>query len=177
MRSKGENPMKKVVALAVLCAMSLSLFGCASKDAGSGKSGGDDDKPKATAAAQDDQDNSKDSAVGFSAKGEYIVFNVDASFDLKEDAWLGFCPGTKGYKDEVDADDYDVAYAYYNADKSTSSKYVFEFEVNYVGGLEDGDYTVVLCDSDSEGKVILYFPAVKSGNDVKCDFDKITINK
>ena len=167
--------MKKAVALVVLCAMALSLFGCAKKDADSGKSGRDGDKQK-TEDVQDDA-YSEESVVGFSSKGGTIVFNVDGGFDLYEDAWLGFCTGTKGFKDEVDADEYDVAYTYFDAEKSTASKYVFEFEKDYVGSLEDGNYIVVLCDSDDEGKVILYFPAVKNGDDIKCDFDKITINK
>ena len=46
-------------------------------------------------------------------------------------------------------------------------------------GLDDGDYILVLCDSDDEavGKVLLYIPCKLSGSKVTLDYDKIVINK
>ncbi len=100
--------------------------------------------------------------------------------DLKQDAWLGFIPGTKGFTKEGEADEVDVLYAYIaNGDKKSSEDYIFEFDEDQFGGLEDGDYIMVLCDSDDEavGKVLLYIPAKIAGNTVELAYDKIVINK
>ena len=49
----------------------------------------------------------------------------------------------------------------------------------YDEGLEDGDYVMVLCDSDDEnvGKVLLYIPAKISGDKVTLEYDKVVFNK
>lgn len=169
--------MKRLAALVIVCAMSLALFGCGKKDSGSAKVRDEEDKPKATAAAEEEE-TSDDAGVEFKQKGDKIVFSVDSGIKLTQDAWLGFCPGTKGYVDEVDADDYDVLYSYIcNDERKASDKYLFEFDKEWVEGLEDGKYIIVLCDSDNEGKVLLYFPATISGSKVDCDFDKTVVNK
>ena len=112
---------------------------------------------------------------------QLVVFTVDAGLDLKQDAWLGFIPGTKGFTKEVEADEVDVLYAYIaNGDKKSSEDYIFEFDEDQFGGLEDGDYIMVLCDTDDEavgGKVLLYIPAKIAGNTVELAYDKIVINK
>ena len=79
-----------------------------------------------------------------------------------------------------EADEVDVLYAYIaNGDKKSSEDYIFEFDEDQFGGLEDGDYIMVLCDSDDEavGKVLLYIPAKIAGNTVELAYDKIVINK
>ena len=155
--------------------MSIALFGCGKKDSGSGKVRDDDDKPKATAAAA--EDTADDAGVGFKQTGGKVVFTVDKDIELTQNAWLGFLPGTKGYKNEEDADEYDVLYAYIeNPEKKASEDFLFQFDNESVDALDDGDYIIVLCDDDDGGKVMLYFPAVLNGSNVKCDFDKIVIN-
>ena len=170
--------MKKVIALIVVCAMSFALFGCGKKD--DKKGGGDSTKATTQAADKGSDDASGSNDVQFSQKGGKTVFTVDAGLDLKQDAWLGFCPGTKGFVKEADADEVDVLYAYIaNGDKKSSDDYLFEFGDDQIDGLEDGDYILVLCDSDDEavGKVLLYIPCKLSGSKVTLDYDKIVINK
>ena len=170
--------MKKVIALIVVCAMSFALFGCGKKD--DKKDGGDSTKATTQAADKGSDDASGSNDVQFSQKGGQTVFTVDAGLDLKQDAWLGFCPGTKGFVKEADADEVDVLYAYIaNGDKKSSDDYLFEFGDDQIDGLEDGDYILVLCDSDDEavGKVLLYIPCKLSGSKVTLDYDKIVINK
>nr|MCR4730959.1 hypothetical protein [Saccharofermentans sp.] len=100
--------MKKIVALILVCAMSFALFGCGKKEE---KKGGSD-KPKTE--AQDDDKGGADAAaaaeddVKFTKQGNKVVFTVDAGLDLKQDAWLGFIPGTKGFTKEGEADEVDV---------------------------------------------------------------------
>ena len=169
--------MKRLLALVLVGAMSLALFGCGKKDSGSGNDrGGDNDKPKATTEEVVDE-GGEDEDVGFSQKGGKVVFTVDADVELTENAWMGFIPGNKGYKKEADADEYDVLYAYIeNAEKKASEDYIFQFENDQINGLDDGDYIVVLCDDDNEGNVILYFPAEINGEKVTCNFDKLVVN-
>ena len=170
--------MKKVIALIIVCAMSLALFGCGKKE--EKKGGGDSTKATTQAADKGGDEESGDDSVQFSQKGGQTVFTVDAGLDLKQDAWLGFCPGTKGFVKEADADEVDVLYAYTaNGDKKSSEDYLFEFGDDQIDGLEDGDYILVLCDSDDEavGKVLLYIPCKLSGSKVTLDYDKIVINK
>ena len=169
--------MKKLVALFIVCAMSLALFGCGKKDNGSGKVRDEDDKPKATTEKVEDDEYGDDSGIGFSQKGGKTAFSVSSDIELTQAAWLGFIPGTKGYKDEEEADEYDVLYAYIeNPEKKASEDYVFQFDNESIDALDDGDYIIVLCDDDDLGNVVLYFPAVLEGSKVTCNLDKIVIN-
>jgi len=170
--------MKRLVALVIAGAMSLALFGCGKTNNG-GKSGNDDgDKPKTTTAGAEIDSVTEDVGVDFRQKGQKAVFKVDGSLDLAEDAWMGFIPGTKGFKKEVDADELDVLYSY-NCDdeRKSGDQYVFEFDNDSIEALDDGDYIIVLCNTDEDtGKVLLYFPATLDGPDVTPNFDKIVIN-
>lgn len=167
--------MKRLMALVLVGAMSLALFGCGKKDTGRNKDRDEDDSPKATAEEVSDT-NYLDVGVGFRQRGGKVVFIVKSDLELSESAWLGFIPGTKGYKDEGEADEYDVLYAYYNSDREASEDYIFEFQDDQIEALDDGKYTIVLCDDDDEGRVVLYMPAVIEGSTVTCDFVKVVIN-
>ena len=170
--------MKKAVALLIACAISLTLFGCGKK--AENKSGNDQAEEETTQAADKDDDESSesDTNVKFSQKGDKTVFTIEADFGLQQDAWLGFCPGTKGYTKEADADEFDVLYTYYE-ENSSGKNYIFQFDTASIDALDDGDYVLVLCDSDDEnvGKVVFYIPAKLDGSKVTLDYDKIVINK
>ena len=169
--------MKKVIALVMVCAMSIALFGCGKKDAGKG--GGETTKAAAQAADKSGGDSAAASKVKFAPKGEKLAFTVDNGFALKQDAWLGFCPGTKGFVNEVDADEVDVLYVYQTEEegRKESDPYLFEFDKSSIEALEDGDYILVLCDTDEDtGKVLVYIPAKISGSTVTLDYDKAVFN-
>ena len=155
--------MKKVIALIMVCAMSIALFGCGKKDAGKGG--------ETTKAATQATEKAGGNAGGDSAAASKVKF--------AQDAWLGFCPGTKGFVNEVDADEVDVLYAYPTVeDRKESDPYLFEFDAASIEALEDGDYILVLCDTDEDtGKVLVYIPAKLSGTSVTLDYDKAVFNK
>lgn len=169
--------MKRLIALVLVGAMSLALFGCGKKDTGRNKDRDEDDSPKAT--AEDVvEDNNEDAGVKVSKKNGEIVFAVDPGFALTEYAWLGFCPGTKGYTNEADADAAQALYSYIVNDggHQDGDEYIFSVSEDQIGGLDDGKYVIVLCDDDNDGKVILYIPAEIEGTKLTCDFDNIVIN-
>lgn len=174
--------MKKLCALVLTAAMLLSFAACAKKDTSKDTKATEAEQSQAAADDKDNGDAGKaaDAGVEFAQKGGKIVFTVDSKLALLQDAWLGFCPGTKGFTKEGDADEVDVLYAYIaNGDKADGDNYLFEFENDQIDGLDDGDYVMVLCDSDDEsvGKVLLYIPAKISGSNVTLDYDKIVVNK
>ena len=173
--------MKKVIALVMVCAMSIALFGCGKKDAGKG---GETTKAAAQATEKAGGNAGGEASAAdrlkFAPKGEKLAFTVDNGFALKQDAWLGFCPGTKGFVNEVDADEVDVLYAYQTEEegRKETDPYLFEFDKSSIEALEDGDYILVLCDTDEDtGKVLVYIPAKISGSTVTLDYDKAVINK
>ena len=169
--------MKRLIALVLVGAMSLALFGCGKKDTGRNKDRDEDDSPKATAEEVVEEETAEDVGINFSQKGGKVVFKVSADIELTEYAWMGFVPGTKGYTDEGEADENDVLYAYIsNDERKASEDYIFEFIDDQIEALDDGKYVIVLCDDDDEGRVVLYIPAVLEGSKVTCDFDKIVIN-
>ena len=86
--------MKKVIALIIVGAMSLALFGCGKKDDNQG--GGAASTTASKAVTVDDLATVEERGVEFARKGDQTVFKVDSSIELMQDAWLGFCPGTKG---------------------------------------------------------------------------------
>ena len=165
----------------MVCAMSVALFGCGKKD--TNKGGGETTKAAAQATEKAGGNSggvaSAASKFKFAVQGEKLAFTVDNGFALKQDAWLGFCPGTKGFVNEVDADEVDVLYAYQTEEegRKETDPYLFEFDVSSIEALEDGDYILVLCDTDEDtGKVLVYIPAKISGTTVTLDYDKAVFN-
>jgi predicted small lipoprotein YifL len=166
--------MKKLIALFLVVVMVLSFAACGKKDTPK-------DEASQTQATEGSKDTTKadesvaDIGVTVIHKDGKTIFTVDQRLGIKQDAWVGFCPGTEGYVNEADADANQVAYAYTGYDEGNDT-YNFEFDDDTISGLGDGDYVVVVCDSDAEGKVILYIPAVIQGSKVTCDFSKAVIN-
>ena len=108
-----------------------------------------------------------------------IALVMVCAMSMKQDAWLGFCPGTKGFVNEVDADEVDVLYVYQTEEegRKESDPYLFEFDKSSIEALEDGDYILVLCDTDEDtGKVLVYIPAKISGSTVTLDYEKAVFN-
>ena len=64
-----------------------------------------------------------------------------------------------------------------NAEKIASETYIFEFVKEDVKGLDDGKYSMVLCDTDEDtGKVLLQFPIEKKGTEIIPDFSSLKFN-
>lgn len=142
--------MKKIIALAIILAMTASLAACGKKasssDPGAGTTATNaDGTPKVTSESKNIT-----KQIDYRIEGTNLIFTVSSSIALKVDAWIGICE--KGsYIYEEDADDAGVNYAYYNERESESEDYVFEIET---GGIEDGEYTMVLCDTENAGYVM-----------------------
>lgn len=175
--------MKKIVGIILVLAMGLAFMGCGAKgkDAGSGEGGGDTKAPAATEDAGGNGGGGAASDAGFKLgdNGDMYVFNISSKYVLRQDAWLGVVPSGE-YTKEVDADEVDIYYVYpVNYEEGSKNDNVFEYPKEDVKNLiEDGNYTMVLCDTDEDtGKVVLYFPITVKGDSLKADLDKITVNK
>lgn len=86
----------------------------------------------------------------------YAYFTVKTAVELNVDnAWLGICPEGVYYT-ELQADDADVYYSYMEngedyADAVSKGVYTFKYDLN---SIEKGTYSMVLCDSDDEGRLV-----------------------
>ena len=173
--------MKKVIGLMLVLALGLSFMGCGAKsDSGSGAADN-----KATAASQDKdaKDNGGNAAaeVGFNLgdNGDMYVFKVSSKLSLEQDAWLGIVPSGE-YTKEADADEVDIYYVYQAApEENAGNDYVFEYpKIDVKESIEDGNYTMVLCNTDADtGKVLFYLPVTIKGDSLKLDLDKLKVNK
>ena len=167
--------MKKVFIAFLVLAMTISLIGCGTKPANETQNGGN---PNSAAAGSDSTPNGGASdQVGFSKDGESVVFKVSSKIKLNENSWLGIVPAGTEYKNEVDADEVDVFWAYpENFNKKADEDYIFRVDAVSIENIEDGNYSMVLCDNDDEGVVILQFPIVIKGANITADFSKLKFN-
>ncbi|MBO4927450.1 MAG: hypothetical protein J5379_04280 [Clostridiales bacterium] len=184
------HKFRRISAAIVAMACILAVGGCSKKSEDTKKSkdkdkkedvSKDKDKDEEKADKTEDEgggDAQEETYAEFGVSGEYIVFSVIPDFELQQDAWMGIVPAGKDYKKEVDADEVDVLYVYpSNMDKKASEKYRFEFYDEDVEGLDDGKYSMVLCNTDEDsGKVLLQFPIEIKGKEIIPDFSKITVN-
>ena len=179
--------MKKSLILLLVCAMAFGSMACGKKETTKEKKSKSDKKAEDVEDEDEDDEKDKDSDkdaeeedAGFEFKesGETIVFTVTADFTLEQDSWMGIVPAGKDYKKEVDADEVDIYYVYvYNFEKKASENYKFEFVVEDLKGLEDGSYSIVLCDTDADtGKVLAQFPVELKGGKLTPDFSKTKVN-
>jgi len=172
--------MKKLIVTLLAVSMSLVLFGCSKGNEGGKETEAqiETEASKETdAAVETDADLEKTGVLLTSVGGSYS-FMFSSELKLYENAWLGLCPAGKSYTDELDADEDDIFWVYPDnfSGKAADEDYVFKISSEDIAMFEDGKYTMVLCDNDDEGKVILYFPLEKSGAELIPDFDKITVN-
>ena len=160
--------------------MSLVLFGC-SKGSEGGKETEvliETETSKETEIAVETEAKPDKTDIKVTSDGGSYSFMFSSELKLYENAWLGLCPAGKSYKTELEADEDDTFWV--NPDnfygKAANEDYVFKISSEDIAMFEDGEYTMVLCDNDDEGKVILYFPLVKNGAELIPDLEKITVN-
>ena len=176
----------KISAAIVAMACIFAVPGCSKKDEETKKSKDKDKKSEDVDKDEDKADKTEDDGGAaaqdetypdFEVNDEMIVFSVVPDFELAQDAWMGIVPAGKEYKKEVDADEVDIYYCYVaNFEKKASEKYKFEFSVSDIEGLDDGKYSIVLCNTDEDtGKVLLQFPAEIKGKEIIPDFSQIKV--
>lgn len=164
--------MKKILALTLILAMTASLAACNKDTAVSDTTAGTsvtnaDGTPKVTS---DSKTIAKQ--IDCRIEGSNLIFTVSSKIALEVDAWIGICE--KGsYVFEEDADDAGVNYGYYNERESESEDYVFEVET---GGIEDGEYTMVLCNTENAGYVMASWVLTLKGGKPSVDLSGFKLN-
>ena len=169
--------MKKIITTIVALAMVLSLSGCKkpdpSGDNGSGSGNGNGNGVKIGKTAGSDNTAPEGRAGDVKAKiiieTDYLVFKIDSKIPLESDAWTGICPkGSYVYED--DADEAEISYSYCENRQSENDKYIFRVDYN---DIEDGEYTIVLCNTDNSGYVVASWNlSIKNG---KPEVDKSSV--
>ena len=183
---KEDRLMKRIKLISVILTLVMAtsvLCACSSGKSGSGKEKENEAETEAKkTTAEEVQANpvmNEATNVLVAYKNGSTVFSISPEFKLEENSWLGICPAGKEYKTEVEADEVDIFWvgpdAY--ADRKANDPYTFVIDNNDINNTEDGEYVMVLCDNDDEGKLILQFPVTIKGSEITPDFSKIKINK
>lgn len=171
--------MKKTFALLTVLLMAVAVSGCGKVKETDGTTSSAQ-TAAATAAATSAANTAANSEtagktdVDFETDAEYVIFNASPDFKLESDAWLGVIPTGVIYKDEADADEQDIIYAYCdNLDENGAKNYRFAFDKDGFYGIEDGVYDMVLCSSDDAetGKVLLQIGLEKKGEKIVLDYE------
>ena len=162
--------MKKILATVLALAMLFSLASCGKKPAARSNTPGN-----ATRAVSGKPDAADSAAVpkiiSFTIENGDIIFTL-SNITLDVDAWIGICPkGSYIYED--DADEANLTYDFYEERDSENDPYIFK--VTYEG-LEDGEYTMVLCDSDNSGYVMASWPLTIKDGKPAVDLSNFSIN-
>ena len=93
-------------------------------------------------------------AVSYKKDGNKIVFKIKTDAELEwNSSWLGLCP-VGIYLTESAADDVDVYYKYEDGDTSDDLEKGIYYYTLDMDNIEAGIYTMVLTDSDNDGKVV-----------------------
>lgn len=168
--------MKRVLIALLAFAMLLTVFGCGKKPVSDDPSGGGSGASGDNGGADGGAGSGASDKIGFEKEGEYIVFKVSSGIKLDENAWLGITPAGVEYKTEVEADEVDILWTSIDdPGKEPNESWVFKFYSEDIEAIEDGDYSMVLCDNDDEGNMVLLFPIVISGSEIKPDLSKLKI--
>ena len=167
--------MKRFILVFLVLVMMIALIGCGAKpgndtqNSGNPNSGSSGSGSTANGGASDQ--------IGLSKEDEFLVFKVSPTIKLNENGWLGIVPAGKEYRKEPDADEVDIFWTYpenYH-DKKTDEAYIYRINTADIEGIEDGSYSMVLCDNDDEGLVILQFPIEIKGADLSADLSKLKL--
>ncbi len=167
--------MKKILIAFVALSMTISLAACKKNEPVATDANG---APVATAASQGKGQGTgasqpSDVQLEHSVDGEYLVFKLSSKVKLEVDAWIGIC--NKGnFIHEEDADNEGLTYAYYDARESETEDYIFR--VGFAD-LSDGEYTMVLCDTDNAGYVIASWALTIKDGKPTLDYSGLKINE
>ena len=162
--------MKKIITLLTALALAVTFASCRKKDGNAAASG-------AAGSAVTTSDNKAGDAkgevkVGYKIEGEELVFNISCKVPLETDAWVGIC--SKGdFLYEIDADEAEFSYAYYEERESAGDDYIFKVAFS---DLDDGDYTVVFCNTDNSGYVIASWGLKITDEKASVDFSGFKVN-
>ena len=169
--------MKKAILTSVVAlAVALSLAACKKAPSGSseGPSGGTAGPSVTNTSVSGQTENTAaPDQIRYSVEGKYIIFKVSKKISLETDAWIGIC--LKGdYVYEEDADDNQYTYAFFDDSSSDASDYCFKVSAE---DIEDGEYSMVLCNTDNSGYVIASWGLVIKNGTPEVDYSVFKINQ
>lgn len=164
--------MKKILTTLLALVMAFSLASCGKKKPDGSNVSGNGDPAVAAASSTTADSKAVAKLITFTTESGDIIFSVNAGLGLATDSWIGIC--TKGsYVYEDDADDASVTYAFYEERESENDDFVFKITYE---GIEDGTYTMVLCDTDNEGYVMASWPLTLKDGKPEVDLSGFSIN-
>ena len=109
--------------------------------------------PAKTTTNADTTASEKEYEMKVTKNGNTLMVTIDAEGLVYDRApWVGIVPVGE-YKDEAEADEYDVTYTYVDAENYPN------IELN-VDGIEEGEWLVILCDTDDDGEILATAPVV-----------------
>lgn len=173
--------MKRFFLVFLVLVITVALIGCGTKPGNDAQNSGTPNSGSSGSGSSGAESTSNSGAseqIAFSKEGEFLVFKVSPTIKLDENSWLGIVPAGKEYRKEADADEVDIYWTYpenFN-DRKADEAYIFRIDAADVEGIEDDSYSMVLCDNDDEGLVILQFPIVIKGANLTADLGKLKIN-
>lgn len=180
--------MKKLVISLLIAAMTFAAFGC-SKDNETVET------EKETAVTQETEETtapsvetSEDpetvpeetadvSSVGVSSVNGTYTFEFAPGLGLKEDSWLGLVPAGNECITSDEANKVQIFWMgpdTYSGAADEKVKYIYSSED--IASIPEGDYIMVLCDSDNNGKVVLQFPITVRGAELIPDLSQVKVN-
>lgn len=163
---------KRILTSIVLLAMAFSLASCKKAPSGNAEATGSAGGATGTIPSATENTAVPDQ-IKFAVDGKNIIFRVSKKIDLETDAWIGIC--LKGdYVYEEDADDNQFTYSFFDEGQSDSSDYYFKVSVE---DIEDGEYSMVLCNTDNVGYVVASWGLTIRSGKPEVDYSIFKINQ
>ena len=152
--------------------MAFSMTACKKDPSGDAEVTGS--AGKATSTITDAPENTAvPDQIKFAVDGKFVIFKVSKKISLETDAWLGIC--LKGdYVYEEDADDNQFTYSFFDEGQSDASDYYFKVSVE---DIEDGEYSMVLCNTDNVGYVVASWGLTIRSGKPEVDYSIFKINQ
>lgn len=164
---------KRILTSIVALAMTFSLASCGKTS--SGGTAGSLNGPAVSDSSGSAQtvNTAVPDQISFTVDGKHIIFNVSKKIRLETDAWIGIC--LKGnYVYEEDADENQFTYAFFDEERSDAPDYYFKVSAE---DIEDGEYSMVLCNSDNGGYVIASWGLLIKNGMPEVDYSGFRINQ
>ena len=117
------------------------------------------------------------SSVGVSSVNGTYTFEFAPGLGLKEDSWLGLVPADKECFTSDEANEVQIFWMgpnTYSGAADEKVKYIYSSED--IASIPEGEYIMVLCDSDNNGKVVLQFPITVRGAELIPDLSQVKVN-
>ena len=163
---------KRILTSIIVLAMAFSLASCKKAPSGNAEATGSAGSATGTIPSATENTAVPDQ-IKFAVDGKNIIFRVSKKIDLETDAWIGIC--LKGdYVYEEDADDNQFTYSFFDEGQSDSSAYYFKVSVE---DIEDGEYSMVLCNTDNVGYVVASWGLTIRSGKPEVDYSIFKINQ